>query len=262
MTKILKLATLSGVALAILSTVAVAADLPSRRAPPPPYIPPPPVFSWTGFYVGLNAGAMFNAYNNNNNNFAFGGFGGSQSNNKIGFVGGGQVGYNWQTGPVVFGLEADFQGHSNISSNNNTFGFGGGNSGSGFLGTGRGRIGFLATPSFLIYATGGVAYGNPWSSQNNSLAFFLFPGAFGGGFGFNQNQNNFKVGYTAGGGLEYMFTPNWSVKAEYLYVDLGRQSSNFLSNFGSASRSTAHVARLGVNYHFNFGGMAPVVARY
>lgn len=252
------LAALSGIALA---GSALAADLPSRRAPAP-YIPPAPLFTWTGFYVGLNAGAMFNAYNNNNNNFAFGGFGNSQSNNKIGFIGGAQIGYNWQLGgPILLGLEADFNGHSSISSNNNGFGFGGGNSGSGFLGTGRGRIGFLATPQFLIYATGGVAYGNPWSSANNSLAFILFPNSFGT-FGFNNNQNSFRVGYAVGGGLEYMFSPNWSVKAEYLYTDLGRTGSNFTAFGGQASRSTAHVARLGVNYHFNMGGVAPVVARY
>ena len=67
MYKMLKLASLSGVALGILSTVAVAADLPSRRAPAP-YIAPPPVFTWSGFYIGLNAGASFSVNNNNNNN--------------------------------------------------------------------------------------------------------------------------------------------------------------------------------------------------
>jgi outer membrane immunogenic protein len=203
---------------------------------------------------------MFNAYNNNQNNFVFGNS--SQSNNKIGFIGGAQIGYNWQFGgPLLLGLEADFNGHSSISSNNSVFGFGGGNSGSGFLGTGRARLGFLVSPQFLVYATGGVAYGNPWSSANNSAAFFLLnPGVpF---FGFNNNQNNFKVGWTGGGGFEYMFTPNWSVKAEYLYVDLGRQSSNFAFFGNGAARSTAHVARLGVNYHFNWGAPAPVVARY
>ena len=252
---------LAGVSLALLSAgSAFAADLPSRKAPVA-YIAPPPVFTWTGFYVGINAGAMFNAYNNNTSNFVYGGS--SQSNNKIGFIGGGQVGYNWQYNQILLGLEADFNGHSSISSNNSIYGFGGGNSGSGFLGTGRGRLGYLFTPSFLVYITGGVAYGNPFSSANNTAAYFLFPGLGGAyGAGFNSNQNQFRVGYTGGGGFEYMFTPNWSVKAEYNYVDLGRQSSNFGTFFGGGSRSTAHLARLGVNYHFNFGGMAPVVARY
>ena len=251
---------LVGASLAAMTTAsAFAADLPSRKAPPP-YIPPPPVFTWTGFYVGLNAGAMFNAYNNNNNNFY--GFGNSQSNNKVGFIGGGQVGYNWQfNGPILLGLEADFNGHSSISSNNNFAGFGGGNSGSGFLGTVRGRLGFLATPTFLIYATGGLAYGNQWSAANSSIALFA-PGVVPF-FGYNNNQSNgVKAGWTAGGGLEWMFSPNWSVKAEYLYVDLGKGPSNFLLNYGNASKSTAHVARLGVNYHFNWGAPAPVVARY
>ena len=245
---------LAGASLAALTVAsAAAADLPSRKAPPAYIPPPPPIMTWTGFYVGLNAGAMFNAYNNNNSNFY--GYN-SQSNNKIGFIGGAQIGYNWQLGgPILLGLEADFNGHSNISSNNNAFGYGGGNSGSGYLGTVRGRIGFLATPTFLIYATGGLAYGNTWSSADNSYAYLAGYG------GYNNNQNNFKAGWTGGGGLEWMFAPNWSVKAEYLYVDLGRTGSNF-GGFGQASKSTAHLARLGVNYHFNWGGVAPVVARY
>ena len=113
MKQMFKLASLSGVALGILSTVAVAADLPSRRAPAP-YIAPPPVFTWTGFYIGLNAGAAFRT-NQNNNGFnnvflaaalgvPFFGFGNNNSGNNVAFVGGGQIGYNWQTGPVVFVL--------------------------------------------------------------------------------------------------------------------------------------------------------------
>lgn len=223
-------------ALMSFASSAFAADLPSRREPAP-FVPPPPMFSWTGFYAGLNLGAM--------------------SKDRTGVIGGAQIGYNWQTGPVVYGLEADFNGHSSISNNNDAFGYGSSNSGSGYLGTVRGRIGFLATPTFLIYATGGLAYGNTWSSANNGLAYTLYPDLAGSGL--NSNQNSFKAGYTIGGGLEYSFAPNWSVKAEYLYVDLGRQSSDY---FGTASRSTAHVARLGINYHFNWGGAAPVVARY
>ena len=258
---------LAGVSLAAMTTAAVAADLPSRRAPAP-YIAPPPIFTWTGFYIGLNAGAAFRTNNNNNNNaFLFGGgFGGNNNGNNVAFVGGGQIGYNWQTGPVVFGLEADAQYRSAFggNNNNNAFLFGGGfggnnNRNDGFLGTARGRIGYSITPMFMIYATGGAAFGNTFANNNNNN--FLFGGF--GGFGGNNNNNNFRVGYTVGGGVEYAFTPNWSVKAEYLFVDLGRTNQANLFGFGGGNnRSQTHVARLGVNYKFNWAAPAPVVARY
>ena len=247
---------LAGVSLAALTTAsAFAADLPSRRAPAP-YIAPPPVFTWTGFYIGLNAGAGFRTNTNNGNNF---GFGGNSNGNNVAFVGGGQIGYNWQTGPVVFGLETDAQYRSSFGVGNNGGLFGNANQrNDGFLGTARGRIGYAFSPMFMIYATGGAAYGNTFANSNNNN--FLFGGF--NGFGGNNN-NNFRVGYTVGGGLEYAFTPNWSVKAEYLFVDLGRSNQQQFFGFGGGNnRSQAHVARLGVNYKFGGVYSAPVVARY
>lgn len=255
----------------VLAGSALAADLP-RRAPAP-YIAPPPVMTWTGFYIGLNAGAAIRSNNNNNssNNFllattlgvnpAF--LANNNSNSQVAFVGGGQMGYNWQTGPVVFGLEVDAQYRSSFGQNSNGF-FGAGlnRNNDGFLGTARGRLGYSFTPAFLIYATGGAAFGNTFGSNNfNSFPFGF--GAAGLGFNSNNNNNNFRVGYTVGGGLEYMFSPSWSIKTEYLFVDL--RSNNNNNNFffsGGSNRSQAHIARVGVNYRFNFLGAAPVVARY
>src|SRR6516162_7468712 len=111
------------VALMAVGTVAAqAADLPTRKeAPAPVFVPPP--FTWTGFYVGLNAGAVWGSHSadttlftdgfplgtfNLNNVFPFGGFGGGNT----GFIGGGQAGYNWQWGSWVFGVETDFDGSS------------------------------------------------------------------------------------------------------------------------------------------------------
>ncbi len=249
MNNMLKLASLSGVALGLLSTVALAADLPSRRVAPPPVIAAPvPVFTWTGFYVGLNAGAAVRASSTQINN-AF--FGNNSGGANVAFIGGGQIGFNYQTGPIVFGVEADAQYRSRFGGTSNSF-FANqvifNTSRDGFLGTARGRIG-LGFNQFLIYATGGVAFGN------------RFDPFFG--------DTSFKAGYTVGGGVEYAFTPSFSVKAEYLYVDLGRSftSSGFANNtfFNGGFRSNAHVARLGANFRFNtFGGAAsaPVVARY
>ena len=258
MKKMLKLASLSGVALAVLSTVALAADLPSRKAPIP-YIAPPPVFTWTGFYIGLNAGAAFRNNNNNNNSYYGYGYGNNSNNNKVAFIGGGQIGYNFQTGPVVFGLEADAQYRSSFGNSNNGgyygYGYGSNNNNGNFFGTARGRLGYTITPALLAYATGGLAYG----TVSNNV------GGLGYGYGYgNNSNNNFRVGYTVGGGLEYSFTPNWSIKAEYLFVDLGRGNNNntYFGYNTSSQRAQFHVARMGVNYRFNFGGVAPVVARY
>ena len=254
----------AGVSLAVLSVAsAFAADLPSRRAPAP-YLAPPPVFTWSGFYIGLNAGASFRVNNNNNNNnaFLFAGvnpflFGNNNNNNQVGFVGGGQIGYNWQTGPIVFGLEADAQYRSNIGNNNNNnfFGGGGNNNNGGFYGTARGRLGYAITPMFMIYATGGAAFGNVGSNAAVN-PFFLGVG--------NNNGSSFRVGYAVGGGLEYAFTPNWSIKAEALYNEIRSNQGGGGFGFGNNNnRNSFVVARLGVNYKFNlFGAPAPVVARY
>ena len=154
-------------------------------APTPTYYAPPPIASWTGFYVGLNAGGTFGG--SDNIHVSTGVFGpgvdaaalgvvgsGVGNSNYGGFIGGGQIGYNYQFSPaIVAGLEADFQGLAggggtssfSLASHgvlNPTHIFGGTASASqtlDYLGTVRGRVGYLFTPSFLVYATGGLAYG-------------------------------------------------------------------------------------------------------
>jgi len=238
---------------------ATAADLPSRRPPPPvAYAPPIPIFTWTGFYVGVNAGGAFRANNNNgfNNAVFFGGaapFGGvgvaTSSGNGGRFIGGGQAGVNYQFGQFVLG-------------NNNNFGFGNSGNRTGFLGTVRGRGG-IAFDRFLVYGTGGVAFGN--NSWPNS-----FIGTVGGAptFFTANNGNNTRVGYAVGAGVEYAFLNNWSVKVEYLFTDLGRNNRTFLAPGGFSGvtfggREQNHIVRAGLNYKFDwFGAPGPVVARY
>ena len=108
-------------------------------------------------------------------------------------------------------------------------------------------------PHFLIYGTGGFAYGEVRRDNN----------FFGGWWG-NNNNNATKTGWTAGGGVEWMFMPNWSAKAEYLYTDLnsGGQTGPFGFQTGYHHHPQFNIVRAGVNYHFNFGGAAPVVAKY
>jgi outer membrane immunogenic protein len=308
---------LSFAALALTASSALAADLPSRKEavlPPPP--PPPPM--WTGFYVGLNAGGTWANSNqqtigvgpladtNNWANFpgvtpatheayvstfasvaSASGFNGGNG----GFIGGGQIGYNWQVmNSFVAGMEADIQGVAS-SGTSRTFatgalvpnamgddGFSAIHTARGslqYLGTVRGRLGWLAMPTLLLYGTGGLAYGGVslnTASSVTAIGTFAGPSltpAFGG-----VNFSNTQVGWTAGGGIEWMFLPNWSAKVEYLYYDLGTVTQNFaLSSsdtafngtmlFGGQARArvNGNIVRAGVNYHFNWGA-APVVAKY
>jgi outer membrane immunogenic protein len=221
-------------AAALAAGAAQAADLPSRKAPPPAYIPPPPVLTWTGFYAGLNIGGGWQDGSSSNNGWRV-------NSNNGGVVGGGQIGYNYQLAPwLVVGLETDFQGTSL-----------GGAARVIWFGTARGRAGvtFPGWSNLLVYGTGGFAYADV---QRNR--------------GWSQNSS-VQTGWTAGGGVEWMFLPNWSVKAEYLYTDVsgGAQNRGWnpgigLNNVNNHTRF--HTVRAGLNYHFNFGAAAPVLAKY
>jgi outer membrane immunogenic protein len=314
---------LSSLAATTIAGSALAADLPSRKAPPPAYIPPP-IMTWTGFYVGINGGAIWSDNSVVTTATDLGvpaligpGFSAAAATaannvirpNRIGGLGGVQWGYNWQFGSIILGTESDFQGvftGNNNCGNNNGGGFGGfGNNnnnctavtlaplGGGFaiqniqtidrrmdyFGTSRVRAGFLVTPTFLVYATGGAAYGHV--RLNSTTLSTITPAVpaiiFGPGIS-TVNYSQIKAGFTAGGGFEWMFLPNWSVKAEALYYDLGR--STFNQNFSQTLlptifaipisrtatqttwRNNGVIARAGINYHFSWGAPAPVVARY
>ena len=235
---------LMGVSLAALSAgSALAADLPSRKAPPPvAYVEPVPVFTWTGFYIGLNAGAAIS-----NSRYGFAPFGADQKAGGVAFTGGGQIGYNWQTGPLVLGVETDIN-YRGASGNNN--GFGSIGTSAGYFGTARARVGY-AIDRLLIYGTGGLAYGSvnfPGSATGVGL---------GGAPHFLTRFNNpgTKLGWTAGAGVEYALTRNWSVKAEYLYVDLGRNTAGYTDLATGLpvtlqARNSDHIVRAGVNYRF------------
>jgi len=225
---------LSTAALAVLSAPAFAADLPSRSVQPAAPVVYAPIFTWTGFYVGLNAGAGFNQSNNVTVTGPFGGSTTYSTGDNNGFVGGGQLGYNWQTGAFVFGVEADIQ-YANLGRDNTFAGIAyGSSSNDSYFGTVRGRVGY-AFDRALIYVTGGLAYGD-----------------IGGGF-----NNDTNAGWTVGGGLEYAFTNNWTAKIEGLYVNIDRGSSlvtaagpGGLYTARADSSSDFGVVRVGVNYKF------------
>ncbi|MBI1981777.1 MAG: porin family protein [Methylocystis sp.] len=293
--------TLSVAALALaLTGSAMAADLPSYKAPLPPPPPPPPL--WTGFYVGLNAGGTWSNSNSiwtsafpidadlESPGIAASAASWLAGNNNGGFIGGGQIGYNWQFyNNFVAGVEADIQGVAYSSGAVNTIGvstvfandtgltFTQARKNLDYIGTVRGRLGWLFTPTLLAYGTGGLAYGGV--SLNTNLASFELEGVFGAlnsaGFG-AASYSDTRVGWTAGGGLEWMFWPNWSAKVEYLYYDLGTVSlaAPVVIGFNAVggavdwsyaantrARFNGNIVRAGVNYHFNWG-VPPVLAKY
>lgn len=253
---------------------AYAADI---STPPPAPAPmytkaPPPTYSWTGFYLGLNAGYGWgdNSTSFTGDPFFFGPLiaGGyvpaSPATNAGGFVGGGQVGYNWQSGPLVYGIEADIQ-YADISGTasaaagapplvpffNTTV-----QNKVDWFGTLRPRLGFTVTPNFLVYATGGLAYGEVASSAStvitgpapNSCAFSLCTAGA---------ASQTRAGWTAGAGVEYALASPWSLKVEYLYVDLGHENYNMPANFiptiaymQATSVFHENIVRAGVNYKF------------
>jgi outer membrane immunogenic protein len=200
------------------------------------------------------------------------------------FIGGGQIGFNWQFGPIVAGVEADMQGLPRQDTVSPTlfnpsppavnfsapvFGTATVTRRLDYFGTARGRLGF-AFDRALIYATGGLAVGGTNLTYSGRIGFPVAPTIFLAGTSSVAKAN---IGYTLGGGVEYAVWNNWSVKAEYLYYYIGRQSTtiggaftNFApvtGGFSTASvREKGHIVRAGLNYRFGWEPAAPVVARY
>jgi len=200
-----------------LMTVASAADLAAR-----PYTKAPPLspaYNWSGFYIGAMGGYAFDSDNG-------GGFGG------------GTIGYNWQApgSQFVFGIEIDAAGASikdslsgvilgiptTVEDKINA------------LGSVTGRVGVAANAA-LFYAKGGYA----WANNKLSVSGIV-----------NGSDSHVHSGYTVGGGIEYMFAPNWSAKAEYMFTHLGSENYNVAGiGFDSGTAEFSSV-KVGINYHF------------
>ena len=239
-----------------------------------------PAYSWTGFYAGLNAGGVWGNtdIDYRASDFGFSGPAGAATLNSVasgkiessGFTGGGQIGYNYQFDRVVLGIEADLQ-YTGLSGNRfvtwavppalqgpvtDTFAQ---TMQSKWLSTVRGRLGVASGP-WLFYATGGLAVADVSYSDVGFFPFLPSTNA--------ASKSETRAGWTVGAGAEWMFTSNWSVKAEYLYVDLGTTSYTSINNILNAPPTlativhdhhlTENIGRIGVNY--KFGG--PIVARY
>jgi outer membrane immunogenic protein len=231
---------LAGAALAALSIgSAVAADMPVKAIPPGC-----PGCNWNGYYVGVNLGGGF-AQGRGNDGISLtpaGTFAAvapgvanpisntSYSESPAGFLGGGQIGYNWQMpgSQWIFGVEVDGQGTSQSTS---IVGAGGTLTESlPWFATARGRVGYAITPTIMLYGTGGLAVVDHK---------FSAPGA---------SQDDTRAGWTAGAGIEGAISRNWSWKLEYLHLDVATFTP---ANTAPVTvRVTDEIVRVGANFHF------------
>ena len=256
----MKTVVVAAVGTLIGTSIATAADLaPVYKAPPVAVVAQ--AFNWNGFYIGGNIG--YSAGRIQNDLRVFGVNVASDRQDFDGIIGGGQFGANWQVGHrFVVGVEIDAQGSGQRGNRRYTFGAipavllnVDARHDLNWFGTARGRAGFLLTDSALLYATGGAAYGGLSSNYTlNVLNVAVL----------NARINDDRVGWTVGGGLEWKFAQNWSAKAEYLYVDYGRENAQLLllgvPVVEVRNHVYDHIGRVGINYHFWTGG--PVVASY
>ncbi|WP_083991994.1 outer membrane protein [Bradyrhizobium embrapense] len=255
------------------ASAASAADLSERNwTKAPPLLAP--AFNWSGFYAGVNAGGGW--YDGGNIT--------TSSNvsslippgnivrvplsnsNHAGVTAGGLIGYNYQMDRVVLGVEADFNyvDLKSTKGGSTTAAFPGGVTGNfniantsniDWFGTVRGRIGFVPAERLLIYATGGVAYGEVKTNIANSSAFSTGLSRLWLG-----DNSDVRVGWTAGAGLEYAFTNNWTLRGEYLYIDLGSsgttatfQGTDPLQSqirYNASRENRFSVARAALSYKF------------
>jgi outer membrane immunogenic protein len=254
----------------LAATGASAADLPVYSKAPAVAA----VYDWTGPYIGTNLGYSWGRGTTD----------GSVTTSSLavvaafpttvapltgnadvnGFIGGGQLGYNWQFGSWLTGLEGDIQ-FSNERASGSVCTVAGCPAGSAvftrdykldWFGTARGRVGFLPAERILLYATGGLAYGN-FSGSSWTLPMNI------------GTWSSLRAGWTVGAGVEAALGSNWSVKFEYLYMDLGHAGGSSATVVTPGVTSAAYeyntkftdsIVRVGLNY--KFGGPAAVVARY
>jgi outer membrane immunogenic protein len=247
---------LSTVAIVALAGQAFAADLPSRKEAPV-YVAPAPIFSWTGFYAGVDIGGSWG----NANLWVPTNYGNAFSHNATnnGVIGGGFVGYNYQVNNFVLGLQGEFDGTSNgnsrytspvglygnpLTSYTSSFN-------QDWIASIDGRLGY-AMDRTLLYVIGGVA----WDQQSANLV--------NNWTGYGVSRSNTRTGYDVGGGVEYAFTNNWTARLEYRYYNFGNSNTAWTDGIlnGTFYRTTLtdNVVRVGLAY--KFGAPEPVVAKY
>jgi outer membrane immunogenic protein len=239
---------------------ALAADLPAPKSPPA-YRAPPPVWSWTGCSIGANAGYGWRSDSAYDPELSTGAGGDTAG----GFVGGGQIGCDYQISAWVFGVQGMFDGtslegsHLYPGSATETLKFD-----STWLATETARIGYVIAPQTLLYLRGGLAETSVSYKDDDPSVSATSP-YFG-------TASATRVGGTIGGGLEYAFTRNWSAFVEYDYAGFGGHDTTLTYTAPNPANATPYAYRethdfqsLLVGLNFRFGGDAsppPVAARY
>jgi len=235
--------------------MALAADLaPSYTKAPVPV----EVWNWTGFYIGGHVGAGWGTTESSLDSVAAGGavtpLGlALTQNSPSGFVGGGQIGYNFQSGWAVFGVQADIAG-LDVKGTTPCLVVISCTSDSNWLATVSGRVGAVVADKTLVYVKGGAA----WLNSTNSLTV---PAAAlgGGGLGIaGVSADSTALGWLLGFGAEYAFTRNWSAFIEYDYMDFEKKSVAFnytglllgASTANTTIQNKLSIAKVGVNYKF------------
>ncbi len=282
---------LTSAAFAALSGVALAADLPTRMGAPAPVAYAPPVFTWTGFYVGVNAGAAWAGKDDcatggdydGTTYKAWNGYGATcDGDRNTSFIGGGQAGFNYQMGALVLGLEGDIdwmgRGHGHGYDYDSTtthvegspyegsYSYRGGHAGE-TLSTIRGRLGF-AVDRALFYVTGGVAFRD--SGSNGSVTYTDTDNNV---YTYTRTSDDHNVGWVVGGGLEYALTPNVSAKLEYIHAQFDKDNGLYTSSsidaptmaFYGKRDNSVDAIRVGLNFRFGApasAAVSPVTARY
>ena len=221
-----------------------------------------PSFNWTGPYAGFHLGYGWGDADTSMNFLPVPASiyppGSTLSPHPSGIVGGAQAGYNYQMGCFVVGIEADFSG-SGMSGTQSVspipgyaFGVVSAHENTNWFGTLRPRLGYTVKPNVLIYATGGLAYGNVSYSANTNFV----PGGPPFAEQYPASLSTTKVGWALGGVVEYAISKCWTVKAEYLYMDLGSESATAYPTLptiftqADSWKTTANIFNIGVNYKF------------
>jgi outer membrane immunogenic protein len=247
----MKRSLLATVSMVALTTVARAADMPPKA----PVLAPAPAANWTGGYVGIQGGVLRHdaSFDFSSTGVFVGDPGGVE--NRTGGVVGGLVGYNWQRGHLAYGLEGDWNRVGAKATPRSIF-----TSSSyeiDWLATVRGRVG-VALDATLFYVTGGAAFGR----VKDTFSFIDFDGS---SVLASYAKDKTKAGWTLGAGVEHMFAPHWTARAEFRYTDLGKTSVACAPGIVSCItsdgffpdhvefRNRAAMALLGLNYKFGDG---------
>jgi outer membrane immunogenic protein len=246
----------SAITFSAVFSMAQAADIPRKSVPVVQPTQALPLFTWTGLYVGVNGGYAFQTGQSRltgSPGLLATGFAPLGRANTLGngFTVGGTVGYNYQIGNIVAGIEGDLNYldlGKRVTSINGPL-VTSTSQESTYLGTVRGRLG-VAFDRLLIYGTGGLAFGDQKARTTIS----------GLGSEWTGSKDDTRFGYAVGGGAEYALTNNWSAKIEYLYYDLGRRnfSSPLTSGAGAGAgvfgqtraENNGNIVRAGINYRF------------